>query len=53
MHIRPVTKAYPPRANLRDTLEVLLLFLDVVSAVIGIFRKEHDHDHDDDHGHVH
>lgn len=63
MHLRSVSTSkniLPARAGLRENLEVLLLFLDVVGAVMGIVRKEpwdsghhHDHDHDHHHGHTH
>ncbi len=59
MHLRPVSTSkntLPAGAGLRENLEVLLLFLDVVGAVIGIVRKEpwdSDHDSGHDHGHTH
>ncbi len=61
MHLVPVsTPKYtrPAEAGLRENLELILLFLDVVSAAIGVIRKEpwdsgHTHDHDHHHGHTH
>lgn len=59
MHINAITRQRPARANLRSNLELLLLFMDVISAALCIFRKEglcsEGHDHGDDHhnGHTH
>lgn len=62
MHIRSLTtrKTHPEQAGLRDTLEVTLLFLDVIGAAIGIINKEPvsggsgtGDDHDDHSGHTH
>ncbi len=63
MHVKPLSlqrTSAPGKAGIRETLEVTLLFLDVVAAAIGIVRKEpwsgghdHDHDHDHHHGHTH
>ena len=57
MHLRCITNQQPKQANLRDTLEVTLLFLDVIGSAIAILTKTpfdsgHD-DHDHDHGHTH
>lgn len=62
MHIKKITRGIPRTAGIRNTLELSLLFMDVVAAAMALIRKEplgnggnggHDHDHDNDHGHTH
>ncbi len=54
MHIKRITSLRPQQANIRQNLEVVLLFLDVIHSIIAIINKtpiDDDHDHDHDHTH--